>query len=80
MYLGTILVLYLGTILGVCMCRPPTQDTLITWLQYLQERYPVLKNTTVVYNVTVLDDLYHWYDTNNDRCISRTKPLSLSEN
>ena len=40
-----------GSVLGVCMCHPPTQDSLKLWLGALQETYPILAHALVVYNI-----------------------------
>ena len=48
-------------ILGICtcMCRLPTQDSLSAWINHLQKFYPTLENATVVYDVTVLEDMFN---------------------
>ncbi|XP_011404145.1 PREDICTED: evolutionarily conserved signaling intermediate in Toll pathway, mitochondrial-like [Amphimedon queenslandica] len=48
-----------GIILGVCLCQPPTQESLTLWIQTLQEEYPLTKAATVVYDVTVLNEDYY---------------------
>lgn len=53
-----ILILHAGIILGVCLCQPPTQESLTLWIQYLHNDYPQLKNATIVYDVKVLDEVY----------------------
>ena len=40
----------IGCLLGVCMC-PATLDALDTWIKYMEQRYPSLRDATVVYNV-----------------------------
>ena len=42
------------------MCRPPTQDSLVNWIEYLQDNHPVLRNITVVYDVKVVKDISDW--------------------
>ena len=43
-----------GSVLGVCMCHPPTQGCLKLWLGALQDTYPILANAVVVYNIREL--------------------------
>ena len=47
------------------MCRPPTQESLVSWTSHLQDYYPSLKDVTVIYNVTVLNGMRDWSDTMN---------------
>jgi hypothetical protein len=53
-----------GTVLGVCMCKPPTQDSLTLWIEHIQKQHPLLRDVRVIYDVTVLDDMS--YETNNE--------------
>ena len=63
----------IGVFLGICMCRPPTQDSLVTWIEYLQDNHPVLKNITVVYDVTVVKDIRDWSDQTRLPFVSATR-------
>ena len=62
-------------ILGVCMCRPPTQDSLSAWINHLQKLYPTLENATVVYDVTVLEDMFN--ENENEMLKDFEKPPQL---
>ena len=43
---------YIGAVVAVCMCKPPTQTSLQQWIKELQLTYTHLDDATIVYNIT----------------------------
>ena len=60
------------------MCRPPTQDSLVSWIDHIQENYPRLKDITIVYDVTVVTDILDWNDKTKNKLMSHAESNSQS--
>ena len=45
-----------GAILGICFATKPYNETLMTWLRYMQDENPVLANRNIVFDVTDMTD------------------------